>query len=64
MGGIWNAGDALEFILAGASAVAIGTVLYADPAAGNRVVAGIRAYMETQGVGKIGELIGAVKIEP
>ncbi len=64
MGGIWNAGDALEFILAGASAVAIGTVLYADPAAGNRVVAGIRTYMETQGVGKIEELIGAVKIEP
>jgi dihydroorotate dehydrogenase (NAD+) catalytic subunit len=62
MGGIWNANDALEFILAGASAVAVGTVLYADPAAGSRVVAGIRTYMEQQGAKRIGELVGAVRI--
>jgi len=62
MGGIWNGNDALEFILAGASAVAVGTVLYADPAAGSRVVAGLRTYMEQQGVKRIGELVGAVRI--
>jgi len=59
MGGIWNANDALEFILAGASAVMLGTVLYADPAAGNRVLAGIQEYCERRGVTRLSDLIGA-----
>jgi len=59
MGGIWNANDALEFILAGATAVMLGTVLYADPAAGNRVLAGIRDYCERRGVTRLSDLIGA-----
>jgi len=59
MGGIWNANDALEFILAGATAVAVGTALYADPAAGNRVLAGIRDYCERRGVTKLAGLVGA-----
>ena len=62
MGGIWNASDALEFILAGATAVAVGTALYADPEAGNRVLAGIRDYMLRHGVGSVSELIGAVEL--
>ena len=62
MGGIWNASDALEFILAGATAVAVGTALYADPDAGNRVLAGIRDYMLRHGVGSVSELIGAVEL--
>jgi dihydroorotate dehydrogenase (NAD+) catalytic subunit len=62
MGGIWNASDALEFILAGATAVAVGTALYADPEAGNRVLAGIRDYMVRHGVGSVRELVGAVQL--
>jgi len=60
MGGIWNANDALEFILAGASAVAVGTALYADPAAGNRILKGLCDYLEEHDVSSIGNLIGAV----
>lgn len=63
MGGIWNARDALEFILAGASAVAVGTALYADPEAAHRVLAGIEAYLERHGVSSVGELVGALEWE-
>jgi dihydroorotate dehydrogenase (NAD+) catalytic subunit len=59
MGGIWNASDALEFILAGASAVAVGTALYADPAAGNRILAGIGDYCVTHGAARLTDLVGA-----
>jgi dihydroorotate dehydrogenase (NAD+) catalytic subunit len=59
MGGIWNGRDALEFILAGASAVMVGTALYADPAAGNRVLADIRDYCAARGVAAISDLVGA-----
>jgi len=62
MGGIWNASDALEFIVAGASAVAVGTALYADPAAGNRVLAGIQGYLERHQIASIGDLIGSVRL--
>ncbi len=62
MGGIWNASDALEFILAGASAVAVGTALYADPAAGNRVLAGIREYLERHQVPRLADLVGAAAV--
>jgi dihydroorotate dehydrogenase (NAD+) catalytic subunit len=62
MGGIWNANDALEFILAGAAAVMLGTVLYADPAAGNRVLAGILDYCQRHGVTKLANLVGAALI--
>jgi len=62
MGGIWNASDALEFILAGASAVAVGTALYADPAAGNRVVEGIRSYMVRHEVDVVADLVGSVRL--
>ena len=60
MGGIWNASDALEFILAGATAVAVGTVLYADPAAGSRIVAGIREYLQRHQIAAVRDLVGAV----
>ena len=59
MGGIWNANDALEFILSGASAVMVGTVLYADPSAGNRILAGIRDYCLTHNLPTLSPLIGA-----
>ena len=61
MGGIRNADDALEFILAGATAVAIGTANFHNPYATVETVDGIRAYMETYGIGDIRDLIGAVR---
>ncbi|MBQ7431951.1 MAG: dihydroorotate dehydrogenase [Lachnospiraceae bacterium] len=61
MGGICNAEDALEFILAGATAVAVGTANFHNPVASVQVAEGIAAYMERYGVSDIRELIGAVK---
>jgi dihydroorotate dehydrogenase (NAD+) catalytic subunit len=63
MGGIWNGADALEFMVAGASAVAVGTALYADPAAGNRVLAGIGEYLARHGMASVGELVGSLRWE-
>jgi dihydroorotate dehydrogenase (NAD+) catalytic subunit len=62
MGGIWNAADALQFIIAGASAVAVGTALYADPTAGHRVLAGIGRYLTEHGLEGIGELVGSLRM--
>ncbi len=62
MGGIWNASDALEFIIAGASAVAVGTALYADPAAGNRVLNGIRDYLESHSIARLSDIVGSVEL--
>ncbi|QNM06382.1 dihydroorotate dehydrogenase [Qiania dongpingensis] len=61
MGGILCAEDALEFILAGASAVSVGTANFHNPYATSEVVDGIRAYMERYGIEDIRELIGAVR---
>ena len=61
MGGIATAEDALEFILAGATAVSVGTANFYNPCATACVAAGIEDYMEKNGVTDIGELIGAVR---
>ena len=61
MGGIRNAEDALEFILAGATAVSVGTANFHDPYVTVKIVDGLREYMERYGVSDIRELIGAVK---
>ncbi len=61
MGGIQNSEDALEFILAGATAVAVGTANFNNPYATVEVVDGIQAYMEKNGIQDIQELVGAVK---
>ena len=61
MGGIATAEDALEFIMAGATAVSVGTANFANPCTTLDVIAGIEEYMSRFGVEDIGELIGAVK---
>jgi dihydroorotate dehydrogenase (NAD+) catalytic subunit len=61
MGGIQNAEDALEFILAGATGIAVGTANFFHPNVTVEIIDGIQAYMEQHGVKKIQELIGAVK---
>ena len=60
MGGIACAEDAIEFLLAGASAVAVGAMNFVNPYATVEVVEGITKYMERYGVEDIRELIGAV----
>ena len=61
MGGILNAEDALEFIMAGATAVAVGTANFTDPCAAVKVIDGIKSYMERHNIEDIRELIGCVK---
>ena len=61
MGGIMNADDAIEFILAGATAVAIGTGNFVNPETTVNVIKGIEDYMRRYNVQDINELIGAVK---
>ncbi|MGD0542531.1 MAG: dihydroorotate dehydrogenase [Tepidisphaeraceae bacterium] len=62
MGGIQFWSDAVEFILAGASAVGVGTALFIDPAAPNKISQGIRQYMQRDGIENLGELIGALEL--
>ena len=61
MGGIATAEDALEFIMAGASAVAVGTANFHNPTATVEIVDGIAAYMKKNNIEDIHELIGCVK---
>ena len=61
MGGICTAEDAMEFILAGATAVSIGTANFTNPYTTVEVIDGIEAYMRIHGVEDINELIGLVK---
>lgn len=61
MGGIMTAEDALEFILAGAAAVSVGTANFHDPGVTVKIEKGIRKYMDAWGVEDIKELVGAVR---
>lgn len=60
MGGIRNAEDALEFIMAGATMVAVGTANFNNPTATEDVINGIEEFMKKNGVSDISELIGCV----
>ncbi len=62
MGGIVNAADALEFILAGASAIQIGTANFIDPEVSVKILEGIEAYCERHGISKITDLTGALEV--
>ncbi|MCI9082081.1 MAG: dihydroorotate dehydrogenase [Lachnospiraceae bacterium] len=61
MGGIMTAEDAIEMILAGATAVSVGTANFRNPTVTMEIVDGIREYMEQYHVKNVSELIGAVK---
>jgi dihydroorotate dehydrogenase (NAD+) catalytic subunit len=60
MGGIMTGDDAVEFLLAGASAVAVGTAIFADPYAPLKVIKGIEDYLEKQNCKSVSEIIGAM----
>jgi dihydroorotate dehydrogenase (NAD+) catalytic subunit len=62
MGGIQTWQDAVEFLLAGSSAVAIGTALFVDPATPNKIVDGLSEYMQKQGVDRVSDLVGALQL--
>lgn len=61
MGGIMTGEDAIEFIMAGATAVSVGTATFHDPMASVKVIEGIEAYMKQYGVEDINELRGIVE---
>jgi dihydroorotate dehydrogenase (NAD+) catalytic subunit len=61
MGGIMDGTDAVEFLLAGASAVAVGTASFVDPTATIRVLDGIETYCQRQGITRVADLIGALE---
>jgi dihydroorotate dehydrogenase (NAD+) catalytic subunit len=59
VGGIANTNDALEFLMAGASAIQVGSITFANPRAAVEIVEGIEAFMQQEGVADIHDLIGA-----
>lgn len=61
MGGIATAEDALEFILAGATAVSVGTANFTNPYTTTEIIDGLEEYMKKYRIADIGELIGAVR---
>ena len=63
LGGIMNAKDAIEFILAGASAIQIGTANFIDPQVTIKVIEGIKEYMIRHQVENVTDLIGAIKTQ-
>ena len=60
-GGIINATDAIEFLIAGASAVGVGTSLFYDPHACRKINAGIAAYLAQHGFADVTELVGTLQ---
>ncbi|MFO7879911.1 MAG: dihydroorotate dehydrogenase [Bacteroidota bacterium] len=63
LGGIMNAEDAIEFMLAGASAVQVGTANFIDPAVTEKIIYGIEDYMQRHGISDVKDLIGGLVIE-
>ena len=61
MGGIATAEDAIEFMLAGATAVGVGAMNFVNPYATSEIVKGIESYMRRYEIEDINELIGCVK---
>jgi dihydroorotate dehydrogenase (NAD+) catalytic subunit len=62
MGGIMNSADAIEFFLAGASAISVGTANFINPAASIEVLEGIKKYLNRNKVKGIKDLTGSIKI--
>jgi dihydroorotate dehydrogenase (NAD+) catalytic subunit len=63
MGGVATVDDAVEMILAGATAVAIGTASFYEPAASERIARGLAAFCDARGITTLEEIRGRVKVE-
>jgi dihydroorotate dehydrogenase (NAD+) catalytic subunit len=57
---VTSAEDALEFLVAGAAAVGVGTALFYDPLGCPRINAGILAYLDRHGIGRVSDLTGSL----
>ena len=62
LGGISNATDAIEFLLAGASAIEVGTANFMDPAITGKIVDGINEYLDRHGFSSVRDIIGALEV--
>lgn len=62
LGGIMNATDAIEFIMAGATAIEIGTANFIDPAVTIKVVNGVNEWLDNHGVKDVNEIVGCLKV--
>ena len=62
MGGIMNAADAIEFLIAGASAVAVGTANFINPMATIEIIDGINEYLDRHNIKSVSEIINSVKL--
>jgi dihydroorotate dehydrogenase (NAD+) catalytic subunit len=62
MGGIQSWQDAAEFILAGATGLGVGTALFVDPSSPNKIVDGLRKWMEKMQVERLTDLVGALEM--
>ena len=60
-GGIMTAEDALEFIMAGASAVEVGTATFINPNAATEIIDGLERYMRENSIKKLADLIGSAR---
>ena len=60
MGGIADARDALEFLIAGAEAVQVGTANFVDPFIWSKLTAGITDYMERHRIARVADLVGSI----
>jgi dihydroorotate dehydrogenase (NAD+) catalytic subunit len=63
MGGIQSAADAIEFLMAGATAVAVGTANFYEPQTALQVIAGLREFLQQQGMNDVRELVGSVQTQ-
>ena len=60
LGGIMNATDAIEFFMAGATAIEVGTANFIDPSATEKIVDGIDAWLDSHGVKDVKDIIGCI----
>ena len=63
MGGIMTAEDAVEFFLAGASAIAVGTANFCDPSVTKKIIRGLDAYLEQRNLSHINEIVGKLIVD-
>ncbi|NLP26427.1 MAG: dihydroorotate dehydrogenase, partial [Clostridiales bacterium] len=61
MGGVTTAKDAIELMMAGASAVQVGTAMFANPFAPIEIIDGMNEYLDKNGIASVKEIIGSVK---
>ena len=60
MGGICNWQDAIEFMLAGASAIQVGTYNFIDPTVTVKIVEGVSEYLDRHGIADVSEIVGEI----